>query len=120
MALLLVGTFRGEETKSASALIKFDDLKAHGTPPKILKQAHPRYPSSLSRNGTSGSVVVAFVIDTQGDVAKAEVVRSTNPGFNQSALDAVKQWKFKPGEIKGVKVNTLVTQRLDFNLQDRR
>jgi TonB family protein len=118
--LLLLNPLLAEEAKLPDGLFRMEELRKNGKPPKIVKQPAPRYPSELARQGIMGAVAVAFIIDTRGEVARAEAIQSTNPGFNQAAIDAVKQWKFQPGELNGQKVNVLASQRIDFNLEDTR
>jgi TonB family protein len=52
----------------------------------------PAYPPSADGNGV---VLVQLRIDVDGRVASAAVVRSTPP-FDEAALDAVRQWRFRP------------------------
>ncbi len=74
--------------------------------PEPVKRVRPVYPHGLRMSGLTGDVVVSFVVSREGRVRSAEVVRSSNPGFDEAALDAVTQWTFKPGKVKGVPVNT--------------
>jgi len=56
-----------------------------------------------------GLVSVEIVIDKEGKVAEARVKRSTDPELEASALVAVRQWLFAPGEKDGQAVATRVT-----------
>jgi TonB family protein len=85
-------------------------------PPVMLSMANPTYPYELSKAGIAGVVVVEFIIDKSGQVSQAQVVRSTDRRFERAAVNAVLQWKFKPGEKDGRKVNVRASQRLEFNL----
>ena len=53
------------------------------------------------RKKLPGSVSVLFIVDQQGRVENPIVQKSTDPVFEKSALNAVKQWKFEPGKRKG-------------------
>lgn len=77
----------------------------------------PIYPFEMRRSGLKGEVVVEFIVDTQGNVREPVIVRSTHPGFEQAALDAVLKWKFKPGKKGGAAVNTRARQIFPFTLQ---
>ena len=57
-------------------------------------------------------MLVQAHIDTNGDVVNLRVV-SGDPALAAAAIDAVKQWKFKPFLLNGqaVKVETAMTVR---------
>jgi TonB family protein len=70
--------------------------------PYPMLTIEPNYPSLALE---SGIVLVEAQIDTQGDVVDAQVVRSAPP-FDAPALEAVRQWKFRPGRAGGGAVTT--------------
>ena len=94
-------------------------LGAHDTPPRVLQQAAPRYPSIMAANSLEGSVTLEFVIDEKGDVHSPRIVRSSYKEFEAEAVAAVLQWKFTPARHKGRTVSTRVLQTLEFNLKDQ-
>lgn len=108
------------QAKTADEPVSIDTLKQKGKMPKAVKQGPPQYPYEFSKRGISGSVVVSFVIDTRGNTTQIRAVKSTNPGFEVAAMAAVSKWKFTAGEMDGRKVPTLVSQRIDFNLEQHR
>jgi len=69
-----------------------------------------RYPAEAQRKGITGTVNIAIIIDENGAVAAAEVVSSTDPIFNASAVEAVKRWQFTPAKRNGrlMKLNCVV------------
>ena len=58
-----------------------------------------------------GLVQVRFDVQADGTVAKAEVVKTTHRRLNETAIEAVSQWRFKPVR----KTQTAVVE-LGFNL----
>ncbi|HXA79864.1 MAG TPA: TonB family protein, partial [Opitutaceae bacterium] len=104
----------------AFALIFFVALRlaAQDVLPRVLYQENPVYPVAMRRAGMRGDVRVRFVLDTEGRVRNPFVISSTNPGFNQSAIDAVLKWRFEPGIKKGVPVNTRMEVPIVFQLND--
>jgi protein TonB len=74
--------------------------------PVVLTQARPVYPLAMRIAGVAGSVVVDFIVDTQGIVQNAFVFSTTRSEFNQPSLTAVNQWTFKAGRRAGRAVNT--------------
>ncbi len=85
--------------------------------PRIKFQVPTEYPNEMRRTGMNGEVVVSFIVDRQGEVRSATVVRSTHFAFEAPALRAVTRWKFTPGIKNGVPVDTQVVQPLAFNLR---
>jgi protein TonB len=69
----------------------------------------------MRRAGINGTVVVEFIINTEGDVIQTQVVRSSHREFEMPALQAVQKWKFKPGKKQGRVVNVRASQLLEFN-----
>jgi protein TonB len=79
-------------------------------------QAKPAYPFEMRREGLSGSVLVDFIVDSEGNVRNATAIRSTSPEFAASAVAAVERWKFRPGRRAGHAVFTHLQVPIDFSL----
>jgi TonB family protein len=62
----------------------------------MVKSADPEFPMSTMRRLRKGEVEVRFEVGADGQVQVVTVTRSTNPSLNSAALDAVRQWQFKP------------------------
>ena len=56
------------------------------------------------------------MIDTDGRVAQAEVLRSV-PLLDAAALDAVRQWTYRPTLLNGSPVAVVMTVTVQFTLQ---
>ncbi|HZM05776.1 MAG TPA: energy transducer TonB, partial [Candidatus Saccharimonadales bacterium] len=80
------------------------------TAASILSQTRPLYPALARQARIQGNVVLHAIIDKDGKVAQLEVI-SGHPLLVQSALDAVKQWRYKPTLLNGdpVEVDTTIT-----------
>jgi dipeptidyl-peptidase-4 len=78
----------------------------------LTRKVDPVYPESSRMAHVQGDVVLRAVIDKQGTVAQLTTI-SGHPLLIQSALDAVKQWTYKPFLLNGeaVEVETMVTVR---------
>jgi protein TonB len=80
-------------------------------------QQNITYPEMARKAGVEGRVIVQFVVDEQGDVQDAQVVRGLGAGLDEVALNAVRQAKFEPGMQRGqpvmVKMSLPVTFRLN-------
>ncbi len=96
----------------AAQLAKGDAL------PEVLVQVPPVYPQELRRKGLAGFAQVEFIVDRDGDVRDARVIRTNAPAFGDAALASVTQWKFKPGRKQGRPVNVRMTVPIIFNFND--
>jgi TonB family protein len=88
------------------------------TPPQVLKQEPPVYPSVMRSSGIKGEVLLAFVVNALGNVENPVVVRSNNTAFDEPAIEAVLKWKFKPATVDGQPVSTQMSVPIIFNFGD--
>jgi protein TonB len=81
----------------------------------VLHKVQPTYPALARTARVQGSVVLAAVIGKDGAITNLRVI-SGHPLLTQSALDAVKQWRYRPYILNGepVEVDTQVT--VNFSL----
>lgn len=84
--------------------------------PVPMSQAAPRHPRDLLKAKTEGLVVLLFVVNESGRIEDPRVETSSHPDFEKPALDAVKRWKFKPGQKDGKPVSTYVRQPIRFTI----
>jgi len=86
--------------------------------PKAVNVVEPIYPESLKAKKIESIVTLQTVVDETGRVAQAEVTGSTGyPEMDQSALDAVKTWTFKPATLHGKPVAVYYTMKIRFTLE---
>jgi len=73
----------------------------------LLKKVNPKYPKDARKQHIQGTVSLRVQISKDGDVVNTRVV-SGDPALTEAAIDAVKQWKFKPYQLNGqaVEVDT--------------
>jgi TonB family protein len=83
--------------------------------PKLVKKVNPQYPPEALKAGVSGKVVIEATTGKEGDVTDAVVIDG-HPLLNPAALDAVRQWKYEPYLIKGVKKPVKFTVVMNFSL----
>jgi protein TonB len=87
-----------------------------------LVRVPPQYPASALRRGIEGRVLVEFDVGRSGRVENARVI-AAEPGtiFNESALRAVREWRYEPRIIDGraVSQNRLRIQ-IPFRMEGRK
>jgi protein TonB len=77
-----------------------------------------KYPVIAQENGIQGRVIVSFVIERDGSVADAVVVRGIDPSLDKEALRVVKSMpKWTPGKQRGKPVRVKYTLPVTFRLQ---
>lgn len=82
---------------------------------EVVQAAAAQYPMQAARNQTSGYAVVEFTVSAAGDVTGAHVVNSSPRGvFDQAAVRAVEQSKYKPALKDGEPVSAVLQRRVDF------
>ncbi len=77
-----------------------------------VKRVQPEYPPIAKAAGAQGNVSVQVVMDEQGNVTSARAT-SGHPLLHQAAVDAARQWVFKPTMINGKPVK--VSGNINFN-----
>lgn len=86
-------------------------------PPRIIHRVDPPYPPIMIRVGKDATVVVRCVIDRNGRVRDAEVIRKDLQPFNEAVLRAVQQWRFTPGRLGERTVDTYMNLTVTFSVR---
>jgi len=91
------------------------------TNPELIlsTKKQPTYPESARKAKVSGQVILQVVVRKDGTVGDIQVLRSPGSkfGFDEAAIAAVKQWRYKPGLQNGKPVDVYFTIVVDFVLQ---
>lgn len=85
-------------------------------PPRASVQVPPAYPPTARATGLAGEVWVEFAVNESGRVLRAQVVRSSNPMFDEPTLRAVAQWRFEPGRKNGRPVSFRMVVPVSYRL----
>ncbi len=81
----------------------------------LLHKVTPNYPPLAKQARIQGSVVLQATIGKDGSIQNLRIL-SGHPMLTQSALDAVKQWKYKPYLLNGEAVEVETTVQVNFTL----
>ena len=90
------------------------------TPPAPIKQVPPIYPEYLRNQKLQGQVWLEVEVLENGSVGRVEVkksLHSSKGGLDESAVNAVKKWKFKPAKSDGKPVACWVIFPVTFSLK---
>jgi TonB family protein len=83
-------------------------------PPRRLE--NPVYPPDALAAGINGVVLAEIVIDEAGAVSDARILRSV-PFLDEAALEAVKNWRYRPTLVNGQAVPVRATVTVNFTLR---
>lgn len=85
--------------------------------PELIHRVDPRYTEPARKARLQGAVIVQAVIDEQGRVTNVEIYKGLPMGLDQSAVDAVRQWRFKPATLHGRPVKVYYSLTINFTLR---
>jgi len=83
---------------------------------KLISAVPPAYPALAKNQHVSGNVLIDALIDANGRVTTMKIV--SGPTLLQpAAMDALKQWKYRPATLDGKPVPMHLTVTVQFRLQ---
>jgi len=85
--------------------------------PKVLSKVDPEYTKAAKDAGIEGTVIVNLEVHPDGRAHNMRIEESLDPGLDQKALDAISQWRFKPGTKNGEPVKVKATIEVNFQLK---
>jgi protein TonB len=110
-----------EEDEEVAFIIVEDMPKFQGGDQNTFRswiQSNLKYPEIAAENGISGRVFVNFVVNKNGEVVDAKVVRGVDPSLDQEALRVVRSSpRWEPGKQRGKPVKVQFTFPIVFVLQ---
>ncbi len=80
-------------------------------------QGKVAYPVEAKDEEIEGTILVKVFINEKGDVVWIEVLKSSHPSLDSSALNVVKQVKFIPGKHEGKNVKVQIVVPVSFKLE---
>lgn len=87
-----------------------DDLFRAGSDvqaPEVRHRVELVIPEEARKARIAGIVIIEAVIDKQGRVSDAKVLKALPFGLGEAAVEAVKQWTFRPGTLHGQPVDVV-------------
>lgn len=132
------------ESPAFTAIIKMENALAELTPPPptdkpmanadnffviVEKMPEPigglaaiqskiQYPEMARRAGIEGRVTVQFIVNAEGRVENARVVKGIGGGCDEEALRVINETTFTPGIQRGRPVNVQLVLSINFSLSD--
>jgi|SRR5579863_530537 len=84
--------------------------------PEAITTPDPEYTEEARNAKTQGVCVLALIVDESGNPRDIRVVRGLGFGLDARAVEAVKQWRFKPSLKDGHPVNVQISVEVGFKL----
>jgi protein TonB len=86
------------------------------TQPVLLSRKDPEYSEEARKAKFQGTVELGIIVNAAGQVTSVRVLRSVGLGLDERAIEAVRQWKFRPGMVDGKPVSTRAMVEVNFRL----
>jgi protein TonB len=85
--------------------------------PVRIHDPRPLYTEVARKARIQGVVILQAVIDREGNVTEVTVLKPLPFGLSEAAVDAVRQWRFKPATLNGRPVTVYYNLTVNFSLQ---
>jgi TonB family protein len=95
---------------------QFANVERLGNAPALTFQVDPEYSEEARKAKYSGVVVLSIEVDQTGHTRNLRVAKGVGLGLDEKAIEAVKQWRFKPGLKNGKPVIVRAQVEVNFRL----
>jgi TonB family protein len=102
---------KGDEDSQATS----DQVPGPATSSYLLRRVVPNYPEQAEKQRVEGPVVLNVLVARDGSVQEVNVI-SGNPELVRAAVEAVKQWRFQPQQVKNNPVEFETQITVNFSL----
>ncbi len=93
-----------QATPSADAPLLIRELIAKGnTPPKLLNEVEAEYSDEARSKHINGACFISLIVDTTGSPQAPRIIHCTDSLFEESSLDAVAKYRFRPATTQAGK-----------------
>jgi protein TonB len=111
---VLVGTILQGQSPEAETPYK---IGGSVSSPRIASKTDPTYTQEALKAHREGDVVIELVVTRDGEASKVhEIGKPLGFGLDESAIKAVNQWCFRPGEKNGKPVPVISQITVRFRL----
>ncbi len=86
------------------------------TAPQVIHRVEPDFSDAARQAKYQGTVSIRLIVDPQGNPENIEVVRHLGMGLDAKAIEAVRQYKFRPAMYQGHPVPVQMVIDVDFHL----
>jgi TonB family protein len=83
----------------------------------LVSRVQPEYPADARDQRVQGAVVLKVTLDKEGNVGNIQLING-HPLLAPAAIEAVKQWKYKPFLLDGVPLEVESQVTVNFTLEE--
>jgi len=102
------------QESTGDAAEKVYDLGPGVSPPRVTKQVNPTYKTSRGVK-LEGAVTVVLVVSSGGIPKDVRVAKGLDKDVDQSAVEAVREWRFSPARKDDKPIAVRISLELDFH-----
>ena len=84
--------------------------------PQVKTHKYPSYTREAMRERIQGSVFMRVIVNSDGSLGDILIGQSLRPDLDMAAVDAMKQWRFKPATQNGKPIAVSVFVEMSFHL----
>jgi bla regulator protein blaR1 len=84
--------------------------------PMLIFAPDPEYTEKARQAKYQGVCVVALIVDEEGNPQRVQIVRHLGMGLDKKAVEAVRQYRFKPAMLRGKPVPVQVNIEVNFRI----
>jgi hypothetical protein len=86
-------------------------------PPMVLYRVDPEFSEEARRKHISGRCLISLILDVKGIPQDLKVIRCTDPSFEQTSLDAVAKFRYKPATTQdGKSVSAMISVEINYSM----
>ena len=84
--------------------------------PQVLHSVEPEFTDDARRANYQGSVSIKLIVDSQGNPQDVRLASHLGMGLEEKAIEAVRQYRFRPAMYQGHAVSVQIVVDVDFHL----
>ena len=85
--------------------------------PVRIYYVEPAYPKAAIAAKIEGTVILEAVIGKDGKIKNVKIIKSLNPLLDQTAVEAIRQWRYTPSTLAGRPIEILLTVIFNFKIK---